>query len=280
MPEHDSRTPDKDGASPRTSDDRAEHSHQTRFGPRPTPEGHREPRGPSESRFVPPSGNVSPDGRRHWPAPSSRARLLAWGGTAIAAAAVTAGAVYAGRAVAGALRGDDSPAPPPSQKPAERASAPQSAPPHEPSRPPRFVDLAEEDRAALRKRARALQEARAQARARSAGDDEEAPCAKAAKRSFTADVEDKTAKMHRSVENTMHSISSAVSGFRNVAGQAGSIMREFNDVAALLGSFIGDKAKAAQQHVRETAEDVTEEAKSRRDDLVKAADKTRREHNL
>ena len=37
---------------------------ETRFGPRPVPKGHRRPAGPQDYRRIPPSGDVSPDGKR------------------------------------------------------------------------------------------------------------------------------------------------------------------------------------------------------------------------
>ncbi len=79
----------------------------TRFGPRPVPKGHRHPAGPSESRRIPPHGDVSPDGHRVWPRPSPTAKWLVWGGTALAAAAVTVGAVIAARHVLDALSDKD-----------------------------------------------------------------------------------------------------------------------------------------------------------------------------
>ena len=79
---------------------------ETRFGPRPVPEGHRRPHVAPQPRRIPPHGDVSPDGKHTWPKPSRSARWLTWGGTAIAAAAVTAGAVLAARHVADLLSDD------------------------------------------------------------------------------------------------------------------------------------------------------------------------------
>lgn len=67
------------------------------------PDAPRGPRAPLESRHIPPHGDVSPDGRRAYPRPSPLARWIVWGGTGLAAAAVTAGAVIAARRLVDAV---------------------------------------------------------------------------------------------------------------------------------------------------------------------------------
>ncbi|MFO1163897.1 MAG: hypothetical protein U1E55_01710 [Paracoccus sp. (in: a-proteobacteria)] len=130
--------------APRRPDDRPPITHtdadtasDTRFGPRPVPEGHRRPSGPTESRRIPPHGDVSPDGRHVWPRPSATAKWLVWGGTALGVAALTAGTVIAARHVLGLSSGDEN-------RPRARGSV-----------APRFADLSPEEREAMRQRARA-----------------------------------------------------------------------------------------------------------------------------
>ena len=105
----------------------ADETSETRFGPRPVPEGHRHPAGPSESRRIPPHGDVSPDGSRVWPRPSPTAKWLVWGGTALAAAAVTAGTVIVARQLLDAATG------PKRKDEPERAVAPPVPRPFKPS---------------------------------------------------------------------------------------------------------------------------------------------------
>lgn len=64
------------------------------------PDGGWHPEGPAESRFIPPHGDVWPDGRHAHPRPSRLARWVVWGGTGLAAVALTAGAVIAVRHLA------------------------------------------------------------------------------------------------------------------------------------------------------------------------------------
>ena len=90
----------------------ADETSQTRFGPRPVPEGHRRPPGPVESRRIPPHGDVSPDGSHPWPRPSRGAKWLVWGGTGLVAATLTAGTVIAARHLIDLVSDDDGPARP------------------------------------------------------------------------------------------------------------------------------------------------------------------------
>lgn len=174
---------------------------QTRFGPRPVPEGHRHPHEAPRSRRIPPHGDVSPDGTRAWPQPSRAARWLVWGGTALAIAGATAGAVIAARK-ASDLLGDDTPRGTP-----KRRVAPPGPPPS----------------------ARAPWQ-----------DDHPRPPRRRRKRRLMDEVQDNTAHLGNSVDGVMRSLTSAMSGFRNVAGQAGAIMREFSDAADLVRGVMGD----------------------------------------
>lgn len=49
------------------------------------------PTGATESRRIPPSGRVSPDGKRIWPQPSRSSQMIVYGSIALAAAGGTAG---------------------------------------------------------------------------------------------------------------------------------------------------------------------------------------------
>lgn len=74
---------------------------------------------PYESRHIPPHGDVSPDGRRAYPRPSPLAKWIVWGGTGLAAAALTVGAVIAVRHLAGR---------PPAEHHSDRDEHPQPGP--------------------------------------------------------------------------------------------------------------------------------------------------------
>lgn len=226
--------------------------------PRPAAEDHPAHIGPGESRRIPPSGRVSPDGSRPWPSPSPTARLLVWGGTAVATAAVTALAVHLGRKLGETLQ-DTPPAPV-----TRRRSA-----------PPRFVDLDENELAALRARARARRAAH-----EAADQPRRAPAPKTRRRrrkpDFTAEVSQRTQHLSDGVSNAMAALTTALSGFRGVAGQASHIMREFNDAATLIGGFMGRTAQAA----RDAADRAKRETHKTGDDIDKTASEERRMHRL
>ncbi|UXU73738.1 MULTISPECIES: hypothetical protein [unclassified Paracoccus (in: a-proteobacteria)] len=212
----------QDHAPPITHTEADETSH-TRFGPRPVPEGHRPHRDRPEPRRIPPHGDVSPDGTRPWPRPSRGARWLVWGGTALIAATLTAGVVVAGRQL---MHGSDnarkpvSPPrlPPPPQTYRAQAQHPHRAQAHDAHREP--VDAPPRPRRNSRPPQR--------------------------RQSLMQEVEANTASLSQGVDNVMRSLSSAVSGFRDVAGQAAHIVREFSDAADLVrGILAGGAAVAA-----------------------------------
>ena len=215
----------------------ADETSETRFGPRPVPEGHRHPAGPSESRRIPPHGDVSPDGSRVWPRPSPTAKWLVWGGTALAAAAVTAGTVIVARQLLDAATG------PRRRTDPERSMA------------PRFADLTPEERAAMRRRVRDRDDenARHLARLRAEASLEAGVAADAAharprrhpaprpapRPSLMQEVEANTASLQNGLENVMQALDTAVSGFRTVAGQTSGILREFDGAAGLIRGLFG-----------------------------------------
>lgn len=216
----------------RTEADRLSH---TRFGPRPVPEGHKPPRGPRESRRVPPSGPVSPDGARGYPRPSRLAKWVVWGGTGIAAAALTAGTVYAARHVADLLSGDDH---------APKRPTPQPRPPET---QPRMQMPSPAERAALSDRPRDLRHDRFR--------DDQPPRPRrkpAPRKGLMREIEENAASLSQGVDNVMGSVSAAVTGFRTVAAQAAEIMREFGDAAAMVRGIMGDAPRADTPKPRAT----------------------------
>lgn len=250
----------------------ADRTSYTRFGPRPVPEGHR-PHvdrhvGPYESRRIPPSGPVSPDGSRPWPAPSKNGRLLVWSGTAVAAAAVTALAVHLGRRLGETLQ-DDTPAPTAHRKP---------------SAPPRFAELSEDERAALRARARRAARAAQDAVEEEAPRMRRPPAPKIRRRrpkaDFSSEVNQRTRDLSHGVGNVMSSLTAALTGFRAVAGQAGHIMREFNDAASLIGGFMGRTAQAARDAAGKATRETTDAVREAADDVGKKVQEERRTHRL
>lgn len=219
MRQHD-LPPEDDAARPirRTE---ADETSDTRFGPRPAPEGHRRPREPLESRRIPPHGEVSPDGTRVWPRPSRGAKWLVWGGVGLATAAATAGTVIAARKLADLLA-DDPPQP--------RRAAPQPQPRDEPA------DAGRADKP--------LHMA--------------APPRPQPRRNLMQEIEDNTASIANGVENVMRSLTTAVAGFRTVAGQASAIVREFGDAAELVQGLMQSHRPEPPQPAR-TATDLKDD---------------------
>lgn len=231
---------------------------------RPAAEDHPAHAGAGESRRIPPSGRVSPDGSRPWPTPSPTARLLVWGGTAVAAAAVTALAVHLGRKLGETLQ--DRPADDPMTR--RRCSAPS----------PRFADLDDDERTALRARARRAADANEPPHSR------RPPAPKARRRrrkpDFTAEVSQRTQDLSHGVSNAMGALTTALSGFRGVAGQASNIMREFNDAATLIGGFMGRTAQAARDATEKPGRDASAATPEATDDHDQKASEERRMHRL
>ena len=191
---------------------------QTRFGPRP-PVG--EAPIPA-SRRIPPSGKVSPKGDREWPTPSLTSQVVVYGGAALMAAAATAGVVLAARKIAGMIGGDGDDHRP---QPVERAHV-----------APRYADMEEYEREAVRRRVReqARADATMAARTRSqASRDRHGPRPNAAQ-SLTRTAND----LSGSITGMIGALTGAVSGFRSVAQQAGGIVREFSDAADVVRGIL------------------------------------------
>jgi len=201
----------------------ADETSQTRFGPRPVPEGHRRLSGQMESRRIPPHGDVSPDGSHPWPHPSRGAKWLVWGGTGLVAAALTAGTVIAARHLIDLVSEKDGdprrPAAPRDRLPPRyAASGRDMREPPAPRRPERIRAEAQPGR----------------------------PARRAPRQGLLQEVEANTASLTHGVENVMQALTAALTGFRTVAEQAGTIMREFGDAATLVREIIDRKPAASQ----------------------------------
>ncbi|MDO5704880.1 MAG: hypothetical protein Q4G49_07365, partial [Paracoccus sp. (in: a-proteobacteria)] len=197
---------------PETPGNEAHEISHTRFGPRP-PMG-KAARGAHrlDSRRIPPSGDVSPDGDREWPHPNLTSQVVVYGGAAIMAAAATAGVVLALRKVSDLISGDGNDV--------------------RPRVAPRFADLEDDERDAIRRRVReqAREDARHAARMRAqAARERHGPRSNAAQ-SLSQRVDQ--------VSGSLNGLLSAFAGFRSVAAQAGNIAREFSDAADIVRSVL------------------------------------------
>ena len=264
------------------------------------------PNSPYESRRIPPSGDVSPDGQRIWPRPSLAAKVLVWGGTGIAAAALTAGTILAARrlgeiAGGGSHHREDAPRPQSraAAAPPVRTAPPASSPAH---LAPRFADLADEARDAMiaRSRHRELEDALAAAEMRAKAAEEALRRARIEARSkarhrarpkaqsLLSEVESNTRKIGSSAESTINSLGAALTGFRAVASQAGSIIGDFDNAARLIRGLLAQGKEAAGQmasKAKDGAHDAVDAARDAKDAARDKAQETadaaeRRMHRL
>ncbi|GHG25072.1 hypothetical protein [Paracoccus aerius] len=226
--------PTHDDDRPQTE---ADHTSETRFGPRPVPQGHRVPHGAPQPRRVIPSGDASSDGRSAHPYSSTGAKIAVWGGIGLGVAGGTAAAVLAIRKIAEALSDDPRPL-----SSTRHHAAPSSA--------PRFARLDEDEREAMRRRVRAqdredreeIARLRAEAsQARSTA----APRIKRKKANFAESLIDTSTRLSQSLEGVAKSMALAVESFRGVATQATGIVQEFAGTAeqlraALRGEPVSD----------------------------------------
>ncbi|AXC49103.1 hypothetical protein DRW48_04860 [Paracoccus suum] len=217
---------------------------------------------PHPSRRTPPSGKVTPNGKRAYPRPSQSAKLLIWGGMGVAAAALTAGTILGVRAVVDAIAGDEhddeieaarrrarargrfgrGPRP----MPRNSFTGPRDSGSHDFS--PRTArddgeHTAARDAARREERAWIEQQrrrARAAHRPSVAGD-------------FSNQIEDVT----RTIRNALGTVTAAIEGFRSVSGQAGSILNEFRGAADTVRTmFDNNAAHPARPRAREADEMV------------------------
>ncbi len=242
------------------------------------------PTSPHESRRIPPSGDVSPDGKRIWPRPSLSAKILVWGGTGIAAAALTAGTILAARRIAEAVRHDEDEAPATRRRPQARHPVREQATSAAAHLTPRFAELGAEarDQMRARNRQRELEDALEAAHQRAEAAEEALRRARKSAgrrirpkaRNLMHEVEDNTRKIGQSAESTINSLGAALTGFRAVAGQAGSIISDFEGAAKLIRSLFAQGKEAAGEaagRAREAAQNVAEGAKEKAQDLAGSA---------
>lgn len=195
----------------------ADRTSQTRFGPRPVPKGHRTASPYAHRKMVsskiPPSGKVSPDGRHAWPQPSTAAKVIVWGGVALGFAGLSAAAVLIGRSLMGS---DD-------RAPAADRPAPVA---------PRFAQMEEDEREAMRRRVRAQARLDGQhaARLRAKASQGRGNVAKDLTRTAT--------DLSSSLSGVAQSLTSAFDSFRGVSRQATTIVGEFVAAADQLRAIL------------------------------------------
>lgn len=217
----------------------ADRPSQTRFGVRPVPEGHRTA-APYDHRkmrssAIPPSGPVSPDGRRPWPAPSTTAKAVVWGGVVVGAAGLAAGTVMILRALS-----DDTPA---SRRNEGRAQAQTWRNDNPAALAPRYAGLSEDEREAMRRRVRAQakrdgeKKAALRAGARRSG---------GSVQNFAKDLTDTANHLSTGLNGVATSLVGAFEAFRKVAAQAHGIVGEFTTAADELKGMLrqGNSAPA------------------------------------
>lgn len=192
----------------------ADRDSETRFGIRPVPDDHRTaspyPHRKMPSSRVPPSGKVSPDGKRIWPQPSLAAKIIVWGGIAAGVAGVTAAAAITARKLAGHDR------PLLDERPVR------------PSEAPRFAAIGEDEREEIRRRVRAQarEDSRAAARVRAEASRKRSGRGNAA-RNLTTTATD----LSTGLNGVVQSVLGAFDAFQRVAGQTRSILGEFTAAA-------------------------------------------------
>lgn len=225
--------PTHDDDRPQTEADRTS---ETRFGPRPVPPGHHGPKPSFQARRVIASGKMSPDGRSSYPTPSLGAKIAVWGGVAIGVAGGTAAAVLAVRKIADAISSDS-----PSSKYQRKFHA------------PRFVEMDEHEREAMRRRVRAQENADHQEVSRLRAEASQHRPAQKPKMSrpkgnFVEDLIHTSTRLSESLEGVAKSLSVAMDGFRSVARQATEVVAEFADTADQLRAALrGEKPGSAQR---------------------------------
>lgn len=199
----------------------ADRDSQTRFGTRRVPEGHRTaspyPHRKMVSSRIPPSGEVSPDGRHVWPRPSLAARIIVWGGVAAGVAGLTAAGVAVGRAIAG------------NDRPEERVHV-----------APRFAQIDEEEREAMRRRVRAQARADAEAAARLRAKASRSRGTPAQRLTEIAN------EVSTGLNAVVGSVLSAFEAFNTVAGQARGVVEQFTRTADQIRDATGTRPGRTQ----------------------------------
>lgn len=186
-------------------------------------------------------------------------RLLVLGGAGVVAAAVTAGGILAARRLIRAIDGDEVTAKPAQLREQREHLA------------PRFASMDEEERDALRARARerARRDRNELARLRAqAARDRAAPRARA-RGGVAQELTDSATRLSGSLTGVVSSLTGALSGFRMVAAQASGIVREFSDAADVVRGVLNPKAgqpedrRADQARVNDRDEPLRAEPRDR-----------------
>lgn len=180
---------------------------------------------PMHSSRIPPSDEGPYRGLRRR-GPSLTTKLLVWGGIGVVTAAATAAAILATRRPEDEHR----------DRPALMASGPRPL-------APRFAEMDDEAREAVRRRdrERALRERNRIARMRALAARERV----APRRNAAREMADTASSLSGSLNGLVGSLTSAMAGFRQVAGQAGGILREFSDAADVARDFLDRPQRAA-----------------------------------
>ncbi len=236
---------------------------------------------PYASQVTPPHGRVTPDGKRAYPHPSLTARVLVWGGMAVAAAAVTAGSVLAVNKVVDLVAGDDEPDH--DHRETHRAhshDAMHDAPRPRRSLAPRFADMTEAERAQMRRRQRAREadmERHADAIRAQAKDHRPMRRRRKPQMGLLEEIETNARHISASAEGIMASLGAAIAGFRTVAGQAEGVIREFSHTADQVRGFLGtaDRSTSARKTPETRRESFKRPLKREMVDLRDDADAAR-----
>ncbi|MEE2859923.1 MAG: hypothetical protein ACU0DH_13805 [Paracoccus sp. (in: a-proteobacteria)] len=175
----------------------ADRTSQTRFGPRPVPDGHLTDDPTARHRIPSASRGLSKDA-------STATKVIVWGGMALGVAGLTAAATMTARKLIGP------------RHPAPRIQGPVHA--------PRFAEMTEAERDEVRRRVRAqaLEDDRESARLRV-----EAAEARHPRGNFAQDLTRTATELTDSLNGVAQSISDAFESFRGVSRQANSILGDF-----------------------------------------------------
>ncbi|MGR3521186.1 MAG: hypothetical protein ACU0FT_00360 [Paracoccus sp. (in: a-proteobacteria)] len=204
----------------------ADRTSETRFGPRPVPEGHRPP-GSHPLRALKASRRAAARG------PSLSAKIIVWGGVGLGVAGVTAGTLMAARKIVGIPESDR----PRSGRATIRDDARLA---------PRFSALDEDEREAIRRRTReqARQDRAESARLRAeAARDRNPP----RRRNAAEELTRTASELSSGLEGVAQSLLTAFQAFRGVAAQASGIVAEFAAAADAVREAVRGNPPPAQQ---------------------------------
>lgn len=193
-----------------TEADRLSH---TRFGPRPVPEGHIPASGRSLSRQ---------------PETTLSTKIIVWGGVALGVAGATAAALTAARKIADVTRDDPRPRRWQTYY-GDRMTG----------MAPRFAELDEADREAIRKRVRAQAREDAQNAAKQRAEAGRKRDTIRGSGNFAHDLTRTAGDLSNSIDGVTNSLVKAFDSFRGVALQSGRILSEFAAAAEQIRSIMG-----------------------------------------